>query len=93
MKVDTFFLALLEIINNQTKIIDRVDFYLDDKIILHTDDDLQITQTYQDLFTAYKEVLLRKITLHTFYKKKIGEIVVPAAPVAKVSNEEIVVLD
>ena len=39
MKVDTFFLALLEIINNLTKVIDRVDFYLEDKIILHTEDD------------------------------------------------------
>lgn len=39
LKVDTFFLGLLELLSLEKKPIDKVDFFKDNKIILHTDDE------------------------------------------------------
>ena len=53
LKVDTFFLGLLELLSLEKKPIDKVDFFKDNKIVLHTDDEKQIVKTYGDLFQSY----------------------------------------
>lgn len=70
MKVDTFFLGLLELLSHEKYVIDWVDFEINNKIVIHTENELKIEKTMADLFHSYKDVLLWKITLLTFYKKK-----------------------